>query len=549
MVHTDMLLTNANVITLDEESHRAGSVAVSNGRISGIWAESEPSTSEVNITTKTEVINLKGATLIPGFIDTHTHLSGYGLQKKQVDCGSPLNKSISDIQERIAKKATDTPKNEWILGYAYDDTLLTDHRHPNRTDLDTASPNHPVYIRHISGHFGVVNSKALELLGIEETVSDPQGGHFGRDHNGKLDGVLYETANNIVRSKLPLPTEEEYVNQIGEGAKDYLAQGITTANDAAIRDELDLSAHLRASKEHVNPMRMRLMIMHHMLQKHPIYQTFSAKQMDQYLIDRSNGRTRLDSAKMFQDGSIQGLTGALRKPYHNDPELYGDFIFDQEFLNEEVAQLHKRGYRLAIHGNGDRAIGSILDAYELALKKHPRSDHRHRIEHVQTATIEDLDRMQRLNVAGSFFINHVYYWGDRHKKLFLGPERARRISPLAEVVNRNLLFTLHSDCPVTPVSPLFSIWAAVNRMTRDGEILGPEQKIDVETALRAMTIYGARLNFDEDHSGSIEIGKQADFAVLAEDPTTVNSKEIKDIPILKTIIDGKVVYENHLIST
>lgn len=549
MVHADVLITNANVITLDGESRRAASVAVTNGRISGVWKQSEPPKSDIEVTTRTEVIDLNGATLIPGFIDTHTHLSGYGLQKSQVDCGSPLNQSISDIQGRLAHKVAETPKGEWVLGYAYDDTLLADNRHPNLADLDAIAPEHPVYVRHISGHFGAANSKALELLRIDETISDPQGGHFGRDHTGKLDGVLYETANNMVRSKLPSPTEDEYVAQIGEGAKDYLAQGITTANDAAIRDDLDLTAHLRASKENVNPMRMRLMIMHHMLQKHPIYRTFSAKQMDQYLIDQSNGRTRLDSAKMFQDGSIQGLTGALREPYHNDPELYGDFIFDQAFLNEEVSDLHERGYRMAIHGNGDRAIGSILDAYELALKEHPRSDHRHRIEHVQTGTVADLNRMKRLNVAGSFFINHVYYWGDRHKKLFLGPDRARRISPLAEAVDRHLLFTLHSDCPVTPVSPLFSVWAAVNRITRDGEVLGPEQKIDVETALRAMTIYGAQLNFDEDHSGSIEIGKQADFAVLAEDPTAIDPKGIKDIAILKTIIDGKVVYENNLITT
>ncbi|WP_312019047.1 amidohydrolase family protein [Peribacillus frigoritolerans] len=158
-------------------------------------------------------------------------------------------------------------------------------------------------------------------------------------------------------------------------------------------------------------------------------------------------------------------------------------------------------------------------------------------------TKSDLERMKKLGVAGSFFINHVYYWGDRHKKLFLGPERANSINPLRDALLNNLLFTVHSDCPVTPISPLFSVWAAVNRMTMGGEVLGPEQRIDVESALRSMTIWGAELNFDEKNTGSIEIGKRADFVILSEDPLKVDPLEIKDIPVLATIVNGQVVYQ------
>ncbi|MFO2551168.1 amidohydrolase family protein [Alicyclobacillus cycloheptanicus] len=214
----------------------------------------------------------------------------------------------------------------------------------------------------------------------------------------------------------------------------------------------------------------------------------------------------------------------------------------QDQLNTEMADLHQRGFRLATHGNGDRAIGSILDAYAHCLQVAPRKDHRHRIEHVQTATVEDLHRMQELGVAASFFINHVYYWGDRHRRLFLGPERASRINPLRDAVERKILFTLHSDCPITPISPLFSVWAAVNRVTRDGEVLGAPQRIDVERALKAMTIDGARLNFDEQHAGSIEAGKRADFVVLGADPTKVHPLEIRTIPIQSTWIEGRVVF-------
>lgn len=544
MVHADVLLTNANVLTLDGVGRRAGSVAVTKGHISGIWPTAEPQRGDIDSTTRMEVINLQGATLIPGFIDTHNHLRLYAQQRQHVDCRTPLNRSLVDIQESLRKKAEQTPVGEWIRGFGYDDTLLEENRHPTRADLDAVLPHHPVYLRHISGHLAVVNSAALRLAGIDEHISDPQGGHFGRDSAGKLNGVLYEEAKNAVSSKLPSLSVEALISLIGEASQDYTAQGITTSTDAAIYGITDLESHLQAARQRVNPLRMRLMVIHDLLRPNSLFGSFSSEELDVYMRDHSAGHACLDSAKMFQDGSIQGLTGALREPYYCDNTLYGNFIHDQEAFNAEILDLHKRGFRIAVHGNGDRAIGAILDAYELALKNVPRADHRHRIEHVQTATTNDLDRMKELGVAGSFFINHVYYWGDRHGALFLGPERARRINPLADAIERDLLFTLHSDCPVTPISPLFSVWAAVNRLTREGHVLGPEQRCDVETALRSMTIYGARLNFDERHSGSIELGKRADFVVLAEDPTKMNPKDIKDIPILATYIDGEVVYEN-----
>ncbi|CEG32024.1 amidohydrolase 3 [Peribacillus simplex] len=338
---------------------------------------------------------------------------------------------------------------------------------------------------------------------------------------------------------------------LGKASKDYVAQGITTNTDAAVgfNNLEDLEVHLKAAEQKINPMRTRLMIMHQQLREGQPFGGYSPAQLDLELRERSGGWVKLDSAKMFQDGSIQGLTGALRLPYYQNQDVYGDFIHHQEAFNEEVLDLHRRGFRITTHGNGDRAIGSILAAYEYALSNSPRTGHRHRIEDVQTATTEDIMKMRELDVAGSFFINHVYYWGDRHKQIFLGPERGRRISPLAEAVAHNLLFTLHSDCPITPISPLFSVWAAVNRITREGHVLGPEQRIDVETALKSMTIFGAKLNFDESRSGSIEIGKQADFTILEADPTAVHPEEIRDIAILATFIDGNPVYGQEKVMT
>ncbi|WP_227937697.1 amidohydrolase [Alkalihalobacillus deserti] len=553
MDKTDLLFINANVLTLDNKNSRAGSLTVLNGQITGIWKTSSPPKGAINVTEQTNVVDLKGATLLPGFIDTHNHILMYAMMRGQVNCSTPPHKSINSITMAIGLKAKETPDGEWIEGYGYDDTLLHEKRHLTREDLDKVSPNNPVIVRHISGHLAAVNTLALQYSGIQEDISDPRDGHFGRDNNGRLNGVLYEPGAMLpVYNQIPKKTVEHMIEMVGKASEEYVAQGITTNTDAGVglffgSEEVDV--HLKAAEQGVNPLRTRLMIMHQLLREDATYGGYSQEQLDQELRVRSRGLARLDSAKMFQDGSIQGLTGALRKPYYNNPDVYGNLIQDQEPFQEEVLDLHKRGYRITTHGNGDRAIGSILDAYGYALKKSPRIDHRHRIEHVQTATSEDLSKMKELGVAASFFINHVYYWGDRHEQIFLGPERARRISPLAEAVENKILFTLHSDCPITPISPLFSVWAAVNRITREGNILGPEQRIDVETALKSMTIYGAKMNFAEKYSGSLEIGKLADFTVLETDPTTVKPEEIKDISIIATFIDGRPVFGQEVLMT
>lgn len=553
MKPVDLIIKNANILTLDNGNNLAGSLTVTNGRISGIWPEIEPPSYEVNRTSGTEVVDMGGATLIPGFIETHNHILASGLFKEKLNCSTPPNKTIHNILELISARAKKTPGGEWIEGYGYDDTLLEDKRHPTREDLDKVSLHHPIFIYHISNHLAVANSKALQLAGLADDIGDPQGGHFGRDAKGRLNGVLYEQAAiMLVGRHIPQPTKEQMISALENVTKDYLAQGITTNSDAAVGGlygTVELDVHLKAAEQRLNPMYTQLMVMGHLLKEGEALGKYTPEQLNQEIRERSGGLARLDSAKMLQDGSIQGLTAALRQPYHNEPMLYGDLIHEQESFQEEVLALHKRGFRITTHGNGDRAIDSILKAYEYALAKEPSKDHRHRIEHVQTPTVEDLDKMKKLGVAGSFFINHVYYWGDRHERIFLGPDRARRISPLKDASDRNLLFTLHSDSPVTAVSPLFSVWAAVNRLTKENRVLGPEQRIDVITALKSMTIYGARLNFDEEHAGSIEVGKRADFVMLEADPTNVAPEEIKDIKVLATFIDGNLVYGQQKIAT
>lgn len=542
----DLLIRNANIITLDAHSSRANILASYKGRIVGIWTKAEFNTIKESIVLETNAKehDLNGATLIPGFIDTHNHLLVYAQNKAQVDCSSARNSNITDIIANIEAFHTQRNDNSWILGYGYDDTMLAEKRHPTKDDLDKISTERPIIIFHISNHMAVVNSKVLEIAKIDASMKDPEGGYFGRDADNNLNGVLYEhAAMSYVYDYIPAPSHDEFMELIRHAAQEYVAQGITTNTDAAV-GHTEYGIHIDSMRDDINPMRMRFMFMYSELLEGGFFEKYDAKQLNQKILEDSNGMAKLDSAKLFQDGSIQGRTAALRQPYYHDSNLYGELIFPQQTFNDYVLKLHNLGYRIATHGNGDRAIGSILEAYQNALDMSPRNDHRHRIEHVQTATADDLKSMKDYHIAASFFINHVYYWGDRHKSIFLGPERAERINPLKEADDVGLLYTLHSDCPVTPISPLFSIWAAVNRMTRDGHVLGETQKIDVETALRTMTIYGAQLNFDEQDLGSIEIGKLADFAILDKDPTAVDPMTIKDINILATIINGEIVYKN-----
>ncbi|WP_160032672.1 amidohydrolase [Paenibacillus sp. An7] len=547
MIELDLLFINANVLTLDGDNNKAGAIGVKNGKISALWKEKNPAREEITLTDDNAVIDLQGKTVLPGFIETHNHLISAIMLKRFIDCKSPLNQTIADIQKRISEKASEVGKDTWIVGFGYDDTSLLDMKHPTKADLDAAAPDHPVVVYHISGHLCVANSVALSIAGISDSMQDPTGGRLGRDDSGQLNGILYEGATMLVGSHLPGPSEEEVLSLLRDEANTYAAQGITTSTDAKMGismdiDDIDLC--MKAIEKEAIPFRMKLMISSDKLNQDEKLKSMTAGEVDAYLRERSGGRASLDSVKLFQDGSIQGLTGALREPYFCDTERYGELIKPQEQLNREVKEWHDKGFRIAIHGNGDRAIGSILEAFEYALTSSPRSDHRHRIEHVQTATKEDLERMQKLGVAGSFFINHVYYWGDRHEKLFLGPQRAARISPLAEAKELKLLFTLHSDCPVTPISPLFLVWTAVNRVTSSGKVLGAEQRIDALTALRAMTSYGAELNFEEAEAGTIESGKRADFVILEEDPTEVEPIRIKDISIFATLRDGKFIYGN-----
>ena len=534
----DKILHHGIIVTLDDQDRTAEALAVRQGKILAVGSAAEvlklagPSTT---------VVDLGGKVMLPGFYAAHDHFPSAGnVALFLVDLNSlPIGRmqNIDDIVAALRARADQTPSGKWVQGRGYDDTLLREQRHPTRQDLDRVSTNHPIWIVHTSGHLGVANSRALAIAGITKDTPKPKGGVIRKDPTtGEPNGV-FEESGSLVSRHIPGVSKEQKFKAIEWSDRHYVSKGVTTTviaggGRASVRD-------LVTAREQ-GLLHLRVVAMMSVGSDTPASPSEAAK------LSPDPDWIRVGAAKNWHDGSIQGFTGYLTAPYHQQPEgktnYCGYAMRSREALVDMVKKYHRAGYQVATHANGDAAIDDVLFAYAEAQRESPRPDARHRIEHCQTARPDQLERMKQLGVTPSFFNGHVFYWGDRHRDIFLGPERGARISPLASALAQGLHFTLHNDTPVTPVDPLLLVWAAVNRVTRNGQVLGPAERISVRDALRAVTIEAAWQNFEETRKGSIEPGKLADFVMLAENPMTVSPEHIKDIAVLETFVGGESVY-------
>jgi predicted amidohydrolase YtcJ len=531
----DTIFINGTIIQMDPSNSTAEALAVKGDKIAAVGTnQSIQGLAGDN----TRIVDLGGKTLLPGFYDTHSHFPSSGtVALFRVDCNSPpmgTMKEIGDIIAALKKRAQENPEGEWIRGRGYDDTLLKEKRHPTRYDLDKASTEHPIWIVHTSGHLGVANSRAVELGSVNKDTPQPEGGVIRKDpETGEPNGVFEEgPAKRYISKLLPRLSDEQWMEALKWAVKDYAEEGVTTVVIAG-GGKLSVERLQKAFSLNLLPLRIVSMA--------------NKKFQDTLPPDFSNEMLKIAAVKMFQDGSIQGYTGYLSKPYHkplNDDSSYRGYpIRSREKLTERVKEAHRAGYQIAIHGNGDAAIDDIIYAFQEAQKDFPRDDTRHRIEHCQMVREDQLDIIKKLGITPSFFVSHTYYWGDRHRDIFMGPERAARMSPLRSAIDRNIRFTIHCDTPVTPMRPLLAVWAAVNRITTGNKVIGLAQRIKVIEALCAVTIDAAWQNFEENVKGSIEVGKLADFVILAENPLSIEPEKIKDIQVLETIVSGKTVYK------
>jgi hypothetical protein len=489
---------------------------------------------------RARVVDLAGRALLPGFIDAHGHFPGAGLLAIYADLSSPpvgRVRTLEDLVARLREGAAERDPGEWIVGFGYDDSLLAEHRHPTRRDLDRASERHPIAVWHVSGHLCALNSAGLARLGVGAATPDPPGGRIRRDAQGEPDGVLEENATELLRAALPAPSLRESLAILREATRRYLAAGITTAQNG-YAEAAQIRALAWASRLGLLPLRLVVW------PREAVAARILAGELELALPDPE--RVRLGAVKLIADGSIQAYTAQLSLPYHVPPPgaeagYRGWPRIPRDELVREVGRFHRAGWQVAVHGNGDAAIDAILDAFEAAARERPRPDARHVVVHAQTARDDQLDRMAALGVIPSFFALHVYYWGDRHREIFLGPERAARISPARSAERRGLRFTLHADSPVVPMEPLRLVSAAVNRRSAAGAELGPAERISPQRALRAVTIDAARQHFDEGSRGSLEPGKLADLVVLSGSPLE-DPERIEALRVLETVIGGETAW-------
>lgn len=490
----------------------------------------------------TLVVDLRGRTALPGFIDAHGHFPGSGLKAIAADLNSPPigdKTTMAEVLAAIAAQVEGKAPGEWVSGFGYDDTLLAENRHPTRAELDAVSTEHPISVMHISGHMLVANSLALDLVGIDASTPNPEGGVIGRRAGSQEpNGLLEETARMDLMNQMQDMKLVDTYRLFKSAANEYSAIGVTTAQSGGVSRELAKGLSF-FSKIGVIPQRLVLF---------PFETAFGDSLLNGEYDPASyrSDKLTMGAVKLVADGSIQGFTGYLSMPYHTayhgDAQYRGYPTISREQLFKQVEALHRAGYQLAIHGNGDESIEDILDAFEAAQQVHPVEDPRMILIHSQMAREDQVARMRDLGVTPSFFTAHTWYWGDRHRDIFMGPERAAVISPSVWAQNHGVRFSSHLDTPVTPMEPLQAVWSLVHRQTVGGDVLGPEQRIDVMDALRAVTIDAAWQVFQENNRGSLEPGKYADLVVLSGSPLE-QPMDMRDLQVERTVIGGATIFE------
>jgi predicted amidohydrolase YtcJ len=568
----DAIYHGGPILTMVKDGDRAEALAVQNGRILAVGSLAEVMATKG---TDTKTIDLGGKTLMPGFFDPHSHVVMQSAKFATANLDpKPIGEagSIADIQRILREwmERTKVPPGKWVIGWGYDDTGIAEQRHPNRDDLDAVSTEHPILLVHISGHLMTGNSRMLAEVGITADTPDPAGGVIQRKPGSQEpNGVLEENAMYLVAKSLPAPTPEQAMKMIEDGLAYYAAAGITTAQDCAtFKGTLNLlSAMDQAGRLPIDVIAW------------PMYKGVDDTVFESIVADRGKrGRLRLGGLKMTVDGSIQGYTAFLTEPYFKDPNSSpvpdkcdgerADRIFvsaddatahshsapesseghrgyssmTQEQVDAWIKRCDDNGVQVQVHTNGDAATDMVIKAVEKVRAERPRPDLRTTIIHAQTMRDDQLDFAAAHGLTPSFFPIHVWFWGDRHRDLFLGPERAVRVDPARSALNRNLKVTLHHDAPIAGIEMLKVAWAAVNRVTTSGKVLGPDERITPFEALRAITADAAWQSREEDRKGTLEAGKLADLVILSDDPLTVDPMKIKDIQVLQTVKQGVVVY-------
>lgn len=556
-----VLFINGHILTMDVDSPRADSMLIAGGKIVAVGSETLINN---DLPAFTKTIDLQGRTLLPGFVDAHSHFPSSGLTRAGLDLTPPPVGNVSTLQlllDEVSKEAKTLSPGDWIVGFNYDDASLDIERHPTRYELDAVSPDNPVYLWHRSGHMGVANSKALQALGHQlvsfsksTEADEPQ-----RDARGQLTGLLQEGAAPRLSFLLRKMKWSRLVQSMLAAKDEYLAAGVTTVQNG-FADIPSMRLLRWAQRLGFIPQRVVVWPAHDKLAAKielPIEDSKSDSISDSMSSlasslgwPESSHDFSISALKLVVDGSPQGRTAWLSQPYLNfssGSELntrenyHGHPAMPVSEFKRWVNRYHRAGFQLAIHGNGDAAIDLIISTLREAQTTFYRDDARHILVHGQIVRQEQLSDLADLGVSVTFFPSHTFYWGDWYRASVLGDERAEKISPLASAESVGLRYSLHSDAPVTPIAPLAILWSATTRETLSGFKLGPEYRINRDQALRSLTIDAAWQNHLEHDRGSLEPGKLSDFIVLSGDP--LKHPDVRDLSIEEVWIGGRKRYE------
>lgn len=521
MSETKLVILNANLVTLNPKQPKAEAIAIQNGRIIAVGSNKAV---RKYIAKETRVIDAKNKTIVSGFVDCHVHMTGFGhflhtLNLRNVE-------SVKEMQQKLREYVQKNPERSWILGGRWDQDRFIEKRYPTRWDLDAAVADKPVFLIRVCGHLGVANSRALQLAGISKETTIDNGEIDLDEATGEPNGILRENALELLWKAIPKPTPKQLEEACISACKKAVEAGLTCVHwIVGSAEEIRIIQNLYS--EGKLPLR--------------VYLGISVDLLDQ-LVDLGlltgfgNDMVKIGFVKVFADGSLGARTAALEESYSDKPETRGIILYTQRKLNRLVSKAHRAGLQLAVHAIGDRAIETVVKAFENVLKRHPRENHRHRIEHCSVLNPRLIRRMKRLDLIAS--VQPHFVVSDFWVVARVGKDRARWVYPFKSLMKEGLIVTSGSDCPVEPINPLLGVWAAVTRKSF------AEENLTVEEALKTYTLNAAHASFDENNKGTIEVGKFADLTVLSDDLFNVPSDEIKKVEVEMTIVAGKIVYSH-----
>ena len=529
------LYYGGDIVTMREETDAPEAVLVTDGKISYVGELAE---ARRQCLPDAEEINLKGKTLMPSFIDPHSHIAMLAQYTDFANLGKCT--SFKDLAVTLSDwlKEKRLAEGEVLVGYGYDHNFLDEQQHPTKEVLDRVSDTIPVCILHTSGHMCVANSVLLRECGITADTPDPEGGKFGREEDGTPNGYIEEVPA-MVKVLIPVfsRVKADFARQLEKAQQIYLKYGITTVQDGSTNAS-GFQKLAECAKEQVFHLDVVSYVLADDLEK-------TAEEYPEYY-QKYHNRLKIGGAKIILDGSPQGRSAWLRKPYEGEETYCGYPAHTQEETDRWVETAVEKGYQLLAHCNGDAASGQYLAAFEKAAAKTPENPEKIRalrpvMIHCQTVGDDQLDEMKELGMIPSIFVAHTWYWGDVHLKN-LGSVRGAHISPARAAMERGLIYNFHQDTPVVEPDMLHTVWCAVNRVTRSGKPIGQEQCIGVYEALKGVTIHGAYAYHEEERKGTLEAGKLADMVILDRNPLKTDKMQLRDIQVLETIKEGKTLY-------